>query len=288
MTEPKSPEPGKTPPAGPPGKPTVDPRIRAAQLSAAAKPKGLPPRPDAGKQDKPATAAPATEKPAAKMPMAGASPTSRQAMVSPAPTPKGVLLPRTKTPSVPTMDPSGQAAAKKPAEPKLDENGFPLDPLSGMDEETRFQQFVIGNITLAQMKNISHEQLYSLAELGNNFYKQGQYEKARAIFEGLVVMDPGDSWLHLCLGLCFAQLGNDYRALLELDRAIFLHEYSIQPRLERAEILMKYGELQLAIQDLAKAIELDTNGDDPYALRARVLLDVLRQMVSGPEPATAK
>jgi len=182
------------------------------------------------------------------------------------------------TPTTPNAQKENKEAVVNAAN-ELDESGFPLDPLNGLTEEERIQQFVLGNITLSQFQNISRDQLYSLAEIGNNFYKQGQYEKARAIFEGLVVMDPTDSWLHLTLGLCFSQLGNDYRAVQELDRAVFLNEFSIQARLERAEILMKYGEIEPAILDLGKAIELDKKGEDPYALRARILLDALKAMV---------
>ena len=197
--------------------------------------------------------------------------------------------PTVKPPAKPAAEAGSRPAqaAKTPPPDAVDERGFPLDPLAGLTSDDRMQQFVLGNITLSQLQGISRAQLYSLAELGSNFYKQGQYDKARALFEGIVVMDPTDSWLHLCLGLCFAQLGDDYRAVLEFDRAIFLNEYSTQPRLERAEILMKYGELELAIADLAKTCELDKSGEDPYALRARVLLDALRQMVEGPAPSGA-
>ncbi len=171
----------------------------------------------------------------------------------------------------------------------LDEEGFPLDPLDGLTEQERLQQFLMGNITLAELEEISHEEVYSLAELGNNFYKQGHYAKARAIFEGLVVMEPTDSWLHLCLGLCFLQEDNDYRAMLELDRAIFLNQNLIQARLERAELLMKHSELELAVQDLVAAVELDPDDEDPYALRAKILLGVLEQLAdeSGGEEETA-
>jgi tetratricopeptide (TPR) repeat protein len=293
MSEPKTPEPAKPEPAKPqPSKlppslsgtrpAQVDPRIRAAQLGAAPKPKDLPPRAPAAGQQKlvpPGPAAPAKPeaKPAAARPAGGAPAKRAEAPARPAPP-----LPQRRPPKTTEAPARSAPASRAPAEGAVDEAGFPLDALAGLSEEDRIQQFILGNITLSQLQGLSHAQLYSLAEIGSNFYKQGQYEKSRSIFEGLVVMDPTDSWLHLCLGLCFGQMNDDYRAVLEFDRAIFLNEMAIQPRLERAEILMKYGELEMAVQDLAKAVELDKGGEDPYALRSRVLLDALRQMVENP------
>ena len=175
--------------------------------------------------------------------------------------------------STESKPPSSGAAAP------VDEQGFPADPLAGLNQKQRIEQFLLGSINLAQLQNISHEELYEFANVGMNFYKLGQFKKALPIFEGVVALEPTEAWFHLCLGLCFAQTGDDYRAILEPDRSIFLNESMTQSRVERAEILMKHGELDLAITDLAKAVELDPSGKDPYAMRARVLLDSLRQIV---------
>jgi len=138
-------------------------------------------------------------------------------------------------------------------------------------EEDKLKSFVRGEITWAQLQGLTMEEAYSFAEMGYTLFQQGQYKQAKSIFEGLVLCNPYDPYFHSMLGAIYArqdlfeEAAHEYTVVLELDPE------NIISLVSRAEILLQSGDFEPAMKDLARAIELDPEGEDPSGLRARAL-----------------
>jgi tetratricopeptide (TPR) repeat protein len=145
-----------------------------------------------------------------------------------------------------------------------DEREFPIN-------EENLKKFMIGEMTWAQLEGITMEQAYAFAELGYTLFEQGRYDEAQQIFEGLVISNPYDGYLHSVLGSIYARKDMHEEAVVEYSIAMELDPENIMVYVNRAEILLQHGEFEYAMDDLKAAIDLDPNGEDPAGLRARAL-----------------
>jgi tetratricopeptide (TPR) repeat protein len=119
---------------------------------------------------------------------------------------------------------------------------------------------------------ISPEEFQSIGEIGAMFYEQGNLEKARIIFEGLIEADSQSGAAHSALGALLTRQNEPDSALKHLDKAIELDEKQIAPFVNRAEIHLRKQDLEAAVADLKRAIELDPKEKDPGANRARAMV----------------
>ena len=120
---------------------------------------------------------------------------------------------------------------------------------------------------------MSREEFLEMGRIGGVYYQQGNYEKARTIFEGLVELDPDSSDAHSALGGVLTQTReNDDEALIHLNKAVELDPSQIAPYVNRAEICIRKILLEEAVADLKKAIDLDPDEKDPGANRARAMV----------------
>lgn len=158
----------------------------------------------------------------------------------------------------------------------LDEEGEGTVSVQYEDEidnfsEERIKQFVMGEITWAQLEGISMEQAYAFASLAYTMFEQGKYAEAQKIFEGLVISNPYDGYFHAMLGSIYARQEMHEEAVVEFTISAELEPGNIQVYVNRAEILLQHGEFEYAMEDLKAAIDLDPEGQDPSGLRARAL-----------------
>ncbi len=133
------------------------------------------------------------------------------------------------------------------------------------------QKFVAGDITWAKLQGLSMQQVYSIADFGYNLFEQGKYEDARKIFQGLVMMNPFDGYFHCVLGSIYARENKDEEAILEYTFAVNSEPPMVEAFVNRAEVLLRNGQLEYAMADLKKATELDPDNENPATLRARAL-----------------
>lgn len=142
----------------------------------------------------------------------------------------------------------------------------------------KMRAFLQGDVTLADLYSLTHEELYQLCEQGKVFYENGKLTQARSIFEGLTALDPYDSNFHAGLGAVCQQAGELDRALIEYERAIMLNNLDIASRANRAEILIQKEEYVTAGEELQRVAELDPTGEHPHARRAHALAAALAGM----------
>jgi tetratricopeptide (TPR) repeat protein len=128
------------------------------------------------------------------------------------------------------------------------------------------------NQSLLEKLGITPEEFTEIGRIGGIYYKQGNLKKAKAIFEGLIELNPNSHETHSALGALLVQAEDYQNATFHLDKAIELDANKIAPFVNRAEIRIKQLNLVGAIADLKHAIELDPLKKDVDAHRARTIV----------------
>ncbi len=128
------------------------------------------------------------------------------------------------------------------------------------------------NQTLSNKLEITAEEFFELGKIGGIYYKQGNLQKAKTIFEGLIELNPNSAESHAALGALYTQVESDDKAIFYLDKAIELDSSKVAPFVNRAEVRVRQLKLAEAIADLKTAIELDPLKKDVDAHRARTII----------------
>lgn len=128
-----------------------------------------------------------------------------------------------------------------------------------------------GRDTLRGRLGVSEQEFRAMGQMGAMYYQQGVLDKAQAIFEGLVEIDPTSADAHSALGALLTRIESFDDALRHLDRAVELEPEMIAPYVNRAEIYIKQGRADEAVVNLKQAIALDPQEKDLAANRARAM-----------------
>lgn len=132
---------------------------------------------------------------------------------------------------------------------------------------------------MREMLVISNEEFTEMGRIGAMYYQQGNLEKARTIFEGLVELDPDSPDARSALGAVFTLQKEDDSALPHLKKAVELDPNGIAPYVNLAEIFIRQQRIEDAVANLRKAIELDPEEVDPGANRARAMVLGIYQVI---------
>jgi tetratricopeptide (TPR) repeat protein len=135
----------------------------------------------------------------------------------------------------------------------------------------RIMAFVGGQITLGDLEGIPKEDQYAMAEAGFEYMNEGKLEMAKQIFEGLMALDPFDAYFHTALGSVAQQMGDLDLADTRYTRAIELNPFNATALANRGEIRLLKGMMVEATEDIAKALEVDPEAQDPAVQRARAI-----------------
>ncbi len=122
-----------------------------------------------------------------------------------------------------------------------------------------------------QRFGVEDREFQAMGEIGAMYYRHGNLDKARTIFEGLVELDPSSGAARSALGALLTRTEQFDEALRHLDRAVELDPGEIAPYVNRAEIFIRQGRAEEAVTNLKKAIALDPQEKDPAANRARAM-----------------
>jgi tetratricopeptide (TPR) repeat protein len=128
------------------------------------------------------------------------------------------------------------------------------------------------NSSLRNKLNLSIDEIFEIANIGSMYLRQGNLDKARLIFEGLVELDSELFEVHSCLGAFYTQIKEDENALIHLNKAISINPNILAPYVNRAEIKIRKQEVEDAIFDILRVIDFDTNIANQDANRARTML----------------
>jgi tetratricopeptide (TPR) repeat protein len=133
--------------------------------------------------------------------------------------------------------------------------------------------------TIREKLNISPQEFMEMGRVGAMYYQQGNFEKARTIFEGLVELDPDSANAHSALGGLLTLQQEDESAIGHLKRAVELDPSQIAPYVNLGEIYIRQQKIEDAVGNLKKAIELDPDEKDAGANRARAMVLGIYQII---------
>lgn len=133
--------------------------------------------------------------------------------------------------------------------------------------------------TVREQLDISPEEFMEMGRVGAMYYQQGNFEKARTIFEGLVELDPQSAEAHSALGALLTLQQEDELAVEHLQKAVGLNPQQIAPYVNLGEIYIRQQKIEAAVENLKKAIGLDPNEEDAGANRARAMVLGIYQVI---------
>lgn len=108
------------------------------------------------------------------------------------------------------------------------------------------------------------EEIYMLAERGYAFYRQGCYQEAAVIFDGLTALDSHNSYCRTALAAVCLALGDAQRAVSELSILLNRIPADHEARARRCEAYCDLRSWPEARQDLAI---LRRNGERHHVTR---------------------
>ena len=118
------------------------------------------------------------------------------------------------------------------------------------------------------------EDIFLVSDRAYSLFQQGRYREAAILFEGLVAVDPGNSYCANALAACHYMLGEPQQTVAVLDRFLEVNPNDLEGHSRRCEALLHLGKTNEARQDLEF---LNRKGASQYSKRLRMLFDNLRQ-----------
>jgi Flp pilus assembly protein TadD len=171
-----------------------------------------------------------------------------------------------------------------------DKGGAIPGPAADAEEPTwskeQLESFIKGEVTLAELEGIDGESQQKVAQLGYRLLTAGRLADARALFEGLVALNPKEPYFLLAAG-AVAQKEERWDDAerwysLALDRA----PEGAVALANRGEVRVMKGDIDGAAPDLMAAVKQDPQGKEPTTQRARgLLLEIKRQLDEARTPA---
>lgn len=133
--------------------------------------------------------------------------------------------------------------------------------------------------TVREQLKISPQEFMEMGRVGAMYYQQGNYDKARTIFEGLVELDSQSAEAHSALGALLTLQQEDEVAVKHLHEAVKINPLQIAPFVNLGEIFIRQEKIEDAVDNLKKAIELDPEEKDAGANRARAMILGIYQII---------
>ena len=126
-------------------------------------------------------------------------------------------------------------------------------------------------VTQLNLEQYTPEKMIQIAEVGYNEFKIGRYDRAAKIFRGLIVLDSENYYYHQMLGATYQREEKLGDAIIEYGLAIQCNPKDTVSLTNRVECFFKSKVFDRAGRDFDAAIALDTQGEDKWANRAKML-----------------
>ncbi|MDP2344469.1 MAG: hypothetical protein Q8O67_26170 [Deltaproteobacteria bacterium] len=170
-------------------------------------------------------------------------------------------------------------AAKYVVPPKM----APVLVKSGKTPAEKLAAVMAKEMTWAEAMGMTQAEAFGIAQSAYRLFEHGQREKGRGVMEGLVVANPKVGSFHALLGAMAGRMGDDVEAERRYTIAIELEPANLSARVNRAELLLKTGHLDRALDDLLAATKIDPQQKTPLGKRAwrlaRVTSSALRELI---------
>ncbi len=137
----------------------------------------------------------------------------------------------------------------------------PTGPTPGWEKilysDARLQQFADGEITGQELHALTGPQMLYIAVQGFRMFEEGKLDQARALFGALTQLDPKEPYYRTALGAVLVQLGDIDGAIVNLAKAIELNPNEIAAYVNRGECYLRDGKIAEAAEDFAMAVQLE-------------------------------
>jgi len=137
--------------------------------------------------------------------------------------------------------------------------------------------FLNDEVSIAELKGISKEKLFLLAEAGYVKFKHGRVDEAEKIYQALILLDHRNSYYHSVMGAIHQKKDRPVEAILEYSRALNIDKDDLSCFVNRGEIYLRHRNFRKAAEDFRQAIVMDVSGRDMWANRARSLVIALKR-----------
>lgn len=145
---------------------------------------------------------------------------------------------------------------------------LPVDP-----DEAITEDIPAGVRQALPYAGLSRREIAEVSLFGHGLFEAGRIEEARQVFEQLVAAGAQDAFPHTMLGTIYLAQRDPERALALFETALSIDPRDLAARVYRGEIRLNRGETKQAVADLERA-RTDGPKGDPFTERARRLLKV--------------
>lgn len=150
--------------------------------------------------------------------------------------------------------------------------------------EAQLVDIALGKKTFAEAMGMTRQEAFGLAQGAYRFFEFGQRERGLAIMQMLVELNPKTAAFHALLGAMQGRLGDDRAAAESYSRAIALEPANLSARVNRAELLLKQGALDAALDNLLAATKADSQQKTALGKRAwrlaRTTSSALKELIA--------
>ena len=200
-------------------------------------------------------------------------------------------------PSTPTTAPTAKptlGAKPLPSRPFTPPAVLPKTPTVTTTPITEAQlvEIALGKTTFAEAMGMTRQEAFGLAQGAYRFFEFGQRERGLAIMQMLVELNPKTAAFHALLGAMQGRLGDEKSASESYTRAIALEPANLSARVNRAELFLKQGVLDAALDDLLAATKADPQQKTALGKRAwrlaRTTSSALKELIARAKAAPPK
>jgi len=125
-----------------------------------------------------------------------------------------------------------------------------------------------GTLTWAEAMGMTRQEAFGLAQSAYRFFEFGQREKGQGIMAALIELNPKVPAFHALMGAMHGRQGRESEALGCYSTAIGLEPLNLSARVNRAELFLKTGAIDQALDDLIAATKADPQQKTPLGKRA--------------------
>lgn len=141
------------------------------------------------------------------------------------------------------------------------------------------QDFLNNKVSLAELRGMSRQKLFRLAEIGHIKFKYGRIDEAERIFEALLILDHRNAYFHAVMAAIHQKKGRIVQSVVEYSKSLKMNPKDVASFVNRGEIFLRNKDYRRAAEDLRSAILLDTSGRNLWANRARSLVIALKRNI---------
>lgn len=149
-------------------------------------------------------------------------------------------------------------------------------------------EFLKGNVTWAEILNLTPETMQRIAEFGYMQLQAGRLEDAERFFKVLTMLNWYNPYFHSMLGLVYQRQDRAGEAIAQYSEAVKLNPKDGVSLVNRASLFMRYGWIPDAEQDLAQALAIGDADQEEWGKNAKVLQARLRQVKASRTEAKGK